>query len=87
MAEHLNQVVEPEMSPFNRMGKPLGEDARSEGYKHCKAMGLNSAKAWECVASVAAQLERDEPYAAQAAGMRFLDLTGTYRLFAVLLAS
>jgi hypothetical protein len=28
MAEHLNQAVEVEMSPFNRMGKPLGERAR-----------------------------------------------------------
>jgi hypothetical protein len=32
-------------------------------------------------------LERDKPYEAQAAGMKFLDLTGTYRLFAVLLTT
>jgi hypothetical protein len=50
-------------------------------------MGLNSARAWECVSSIANQLEHDKPYEAQAAGMRFLDLTGTYRLMAVLLTA
>jgi hypothetical protein len=87
MAEHLNQTVEPELCGFSAMGKPLNENARSEAYKHCKAMGLNSARAWECVQAVAEQLERDRPYEAQAAGMKFLDLTGTYRLFAVLLTA
>lgn len=87
MAEHMNQTVEPELSPFNNMGKPLNEAARAVGYEHCKAMGLSSAKAWECVGAVAYALEKDKPYEAQAAGMRFLDLTGTYRLFAVLLTA
>lgn len=87
MAEHLNQKVESEMSPFNKMGKPLSGKARQSAYEHCLKMGLNAARAWECVGSVAEQLERDKPYEAQAAGMKFLDLTGTYRLFAVLLAT
>ena len=86
MAEHLNQRVDPELDPFNGMGKPLHEEARSQAYEHCKAMGLSSARAWECVQAVANCLERDKPYEAQAAAMKFLDLTGTYRLFAVLLA-
>lgn len=85
MAEHMNQKVEPELSGFNRMGHPIPARARAIGYEHCKEMGLNSARAWECVQAVADQLERDKPYEAQAAGMKFLDLTGTYRLFAVLL--
>jgi hypothetical protein len=42
MAEYLNQTVEPEMSPLSRMGKPLGERARSAAHEHCKQMGLNS---------------------------------------------
>ena len=87
MAEHMNQTVEPELDGFNRMGKPLSEQARNAAYEHCKAMGLNSARAWECVSSIANQLEHDKPYEAQAAGMRFLDLTGTYRLMAVLLTA
>lgn len=87
MAEHLHQRIKPELDFFNQMGKPLPEAARTSAYKACKAMGLNSAKAWSCVQEVAEQLERDHPYEAQAAGMRYLDLTGTYRLFAVLLAA
>lgn len=87
MAEHLNQQVEPELSPFNNMGKPLAMQARKVAYEHCIAMGLSSARAWECVGAVANSLERDEPYDAQAAGMKFLDLTGVYRLFAVLLTN
>lgn len=87
MAEHLNQKVESEMSPFNKMGKPLCAKARQAAYEHCLQMGLTPARAWECVGGVAAQLERDKPYEAQATGMKFLDLTGTYRLFAVLLTA
>lgn len=86
MAEHLNQHIEPEMSPFNMMGKPLPDAAREIAYKHCRDIGLSSARAWECVSSMANALERDEPYQAQAAGMRFLDLTGTYRVMAALLS-
>lgn len=75
------------MEPFNQMGKPIPMKARTEGYEHCKAMGISSARAMECVNAVAEQLARDKPYEAQAAAMKFLDLTGTYRLFAVLLCA
>ncbi len=65
MAEHLNQTTEPEMNPFNQMGKPILMKARTEGYNHCKMMGLNSARAMmECVNGVAKQLQRDKPYEA-----------------------
>lgn len=50
-------------------------------------MGLNTADGTEVVGAVAEQLERDNPYEAMAAGMKHLDLCGTYRLFAVLLIS
>lgn len=85
MAEHLNQRRKKEMSPFNQMGKPILMRARSVGYEHCKAMGLSPARAVECVNAVAEQLSRDQPYEAQAAAMKFLDLIGAYRLFAVIL--
>ena len=75
------------MDPFNQMGRPILMDARAEGYEHCKAMGLTPARATECVNVVAEQLQRDKPYEAQAAGMKFLDLTGVYRLFAVMLTA
>ena len=86
MAEHLNQPVERELSAFNNMGLPIPTAARTAAYQHCKDMGLSKARAYECVNGVAEQLERDNPYEAQAVGMRHLDLTGTYRLMAVLLA-
>ena len=87
MAEHLNQKVDPPMDPLSMMGHQLSTNARQAGYEHCKAMGLDSARAWECVNAVAEQLERDKPYDAQAAGMKFLDLTGTYRLFSAILVT
>lgn len=87
MAEHLNQKIDPEISPFAQMGKPILMKARAEAYKHCIAMGLTKPRAMECVNGVAEQLQRDKPYEAQAMGMKFLDLTGTYRLFAVMLCA
>lgn len=87
MAEFLNQKKEPEIDAMNAMGKPIPPKAREAGYETCKEMGLNQAQAWECTQAVSEQLERDQPYEAMAKGMQFLDLTGTYRLFAVILAS
>lgn len=87
MAEHLNQATESPMSPFNMMGKPILMPARQVGYEHCKAMGLDAARATECVNAMAEQLQRDKPYEAQAAAMKFLDLTGTYRLMAAILCA
>lgn len=85
MAEFLNQTVEPPLDGFNNMGKPIPPAQRERGYEACKAMGLDSARAWECVNTTAAQLERDKPHEAQGAAMRLLDLTGAYRLMATLL--
>lgn len=87
MAEHLNQKVDPEMDPCNQMGKPILMKARTAGYEDCKAMGLSPARAVECVSGVSEQLQRDKPYEAQAAGMKFLDLTGTYRLMSTILCA
>lgn len=73
------------MSPFNNMGKPIPTTRRENALRHCLEMGLDRARAVECVSGMAEQLERDHPYEAQAVGMRHLDLTGTYRVVAVLL--
>lgn len=74
------------MSPLSEMGKPIPFAARELGYDHAKAMGLSQARAYEVVNTVSEALARDKPYEAMAQGMKHLDLTGTYRLFAVLLA-
>lgn len=72
---------------FSAMGKPIPLYRRQAALKHCQAMGLTTNQAWTVVGAVSDQLERDEPYKAMAAGMRGLDLTGTYRLMAVLLTA
>jgi hypothetical protein len=87
MAEHLNQRVEPAMDAFSAMGKPIPPHARQAGYEACKSMGLESGRSWECVSATAEKLERDKPYEAQGTAMKFLDLTGAYRLMATLLAA
>lgn len=86
MAEHLNQRIEPPMRPFDNMGKPISEARKQAAYEHCLEMGLERSRAMECASGMAEQLERDKPYEAQACGMRHLDLTGTYRVMAVLLS-
>lgn len=85
MAEHMNQTREPEMSAFNAMGHPVPTHRKTAAYQHAQDMGLSKAEAMECINGMAEQLERDQPYEAQAKGMKFVDLTGTYRLMAVLL--
>lgn len=86
MAEHLNQKVEPPLSCFDNMGKPLHWERKQAAYEACLEIGLSRSKAKECVDALSAQLERDKPYEAQAHGMKFLDLTGVYRVMAVLLS-
>jgi len=85
-AEFMNQKVEKEMGGFNNMGKPIPFSKQQEAYEHCLEMGLSKSRSMEVVKGVSGQLERDKPYEAMSEGMKFLDLTGTYRLFAVLLA-
>ena len=87
MAEFLNQTVEPEMYGLNALGKPVLEDRMDTAYKTCKAMGVSTPRAFECVSAMAEAIKRDNPYGAMEAGMKFVDLTGTYRLLAVLMAS
>jgi hypothetical protein len=94
MSEFMHQRKPPQYSKkgtgdgFDQMGKPIPIYRRTAALHHCHAMGLTDPEqAWACVGAVAEQLERDEPYEAMKAGMRWLDLTGTYRLFAALLAA
>lgn len=88
MAEFLEQRKHntPSDDGFNAMGKPISFARRQKAYDHAKGMGVKShADCFALVNGVAEQLERDKPYEAMAAGMKYLDLTGTYRLMAVLL--
>ena len=73
---------------FEAMGKPIPAYRRAAAYQACDDMGLKEpTKKWDCVNRVANKLERDQPHEAMQIGMEYLDLTGTYRLFAVLLTA
>lgn len=72
---------------FSAMGKPVPFYRRQAGYDTCLSMGLTSEAAYHAVNGMSEHLERDKPYDAMATGMRYIDLTGTYRLMAVLLTA
>ena len=84
-AEFMNQRVDAPLSGFNAMGKPVPFARRQTAYEHCKEMGLESDRSYEVVNGMSEQLQRDQPYEAMSCGMKFLDLTGTYRVMACLL--
>jgi hypothetical protein len=65
-------------------GHPVPYYRREAGMQHCKAMGLDTNKAVATIDRMSEAIRRDEPYQAMQAGMAHLDLTGTYRLLAVL---
>jgi hypothetical protein len=91
MAEFLGQtkpsrISTEENSGFNAMGKPIPIERKKEAYKHLKAMGVeDTEECFRCIRLVADRLERDDPYGAMEQAMKYVDLTGTYRLMAVLL--
>lgn len=91
MAEFLNQTVPHDQvyhDGMGAMGHPIPDYRRDAAYRTCReAFGMSSADAMSCVSGTAEQLERDKPYEAMGMAMRYIDLTGAYRLFAVLLAS
>jgi hypothetical protein len=91
MAEHLGQKKPPKIQGerdegFNAMGKPIPIHRKRAADQHLKAMGITDVEdRFRCIAMVAARLEHDDPYGAQHDAMKYIDLTGSYRLMAVLL--
>lgn len=78
--------LEPELAAgMAALGKPIPYYRKQAAYEQAKLMGVQDGKAYPLINSVSEQLERDNPYAAMEIGMRYLDLTGVYRLFAYLL--
>lgn len=73
---------------FNAMGKPIPEHRKQAAYDCAKAIGVESADdRMALVGTMANYLERDRPYEAQQAALKHVDLTGAYRLMAVLLSA
>lgn len=76
---------------FDAMGREVPSERVAEAYRHAKEMGLNTEDAFTVVGYMADAIERDDPYRALldgSAGFKKqivpLDLTGRYRLMAVL---
>ena len=91
MAEHLGQKKPEKMESgpndgFNAMGKAIPVYRKRNADLHLKDMGMkDSEDRFCCIAMVSARLEHDDPYGAQHDAMKYVDLTGSYRLMAVLL--
>lgn len=92
MAEFLNQTKDKaeDYGPdagFNALGKPVPFHRRETAYEHARQMGCNEADAFAVISAMCLDIERDEPYGAMKAAIKYVDLTGTYRLMAVLLTA
>lgn len=71
---------------FGAMGKPIPIQRKLSADEHLKDMGVGDAEdRFHCIALVSNHLERDDPYGAIHDAMKYVDLTGSYRLLAVLL--
>ncbi len=75
---------------MNAMGLPISKERRSQAFNVAMQMAGPDAmgdRIIKCVDRVADWLEKDEPHDAMVEAMKLFDLTGSYRLFAYLLAS
>lgn len=72
---------------FNNMGKSIPAARRRAAYEWLRSpeRGFDQHCAYNLVGAMAEQLERDKPFEAKMATFGKLDLTGTYRLIAILL--
>ena len=91
-AEFMGQAKPPKIkaekdSGFGAMGKPIPVARKLAADEHLKAMGITDTEdRFHCIQMVSNRLERDDPYGAMSDAMKYVDLTGTYRLMAALLA-
>ena len=72
---------------FAGLGKPVPFWRRHAGYEHARKMGLDKERAFSVVEGMCNAIARDEPMRALESGYRNLDVTGCYRLLAVLLSA
>lgn len=73
-------------SEFEAMGVEVPFFRRNAAYQHVKQMGIkDSQRAFDIVQKMAELIERDEPHSAMETAHADLDVTGVYRLLAVML--
>lgn len=96
MAEFIDTKAQTDMRASDRLtadgmaafGKPVPNYRKSAALQHARDMGLTDTnKATGMINRTAEFIERDEPYKAMEAITAYLDLTGAYRLLAVLCAA
>lgn len=70
---------------FAFMGNKISLEVREYALNIAKTViGLDTAKAYDCIQGMCEQYERDNPYAAQKHSLRYVDLTGHYMLMAAI---
>jgi len=75
-------------SEFEAMGVEVPFFRRQAGYENCKQMGMKDSKTiFELIQDVSQMIERDDPHGALERMSKNLDVTGCYRLLAVLLCT
>lgn len=84
--EHCIHEKPPELG-FNNMGKPVPQFRRDNAYQTARSFGCSPSDAWGAVEGAALALEHDHPHEAMGAAMKYVDLSGAYRLLAELLVS
>lgn len=73
-------------SGFAAMGHPVPMDRRQRAYDAAiDDMGLTRENAHSVVGFMSEKLRRDQPYEALHGALKWVDLTGAYRLMATLL--
>jgi hypothetical protein len=70
---------------FAAFGEPVPYARREQADNHLKEMGLTDAEErFDCIQKMSNAIERDEPMRAMNDCFKYLDVTGCYRLMAVL---
>lgn len=84
-AQFLGQPPVEDCDGFNAFGQPVPTNRRLLADQHLIDMGVEDTNVrFATIQKMSDHIERDNPYGAMEAGMRAIDLTGTYRLMAVL---
>lgn len=70
---------------MNNLGKHVPNSRRDVAYQWLQSIGVERVEAFSAVETIAGHLERDHPHEGLEAGRKVVDVTGAYRLFAILL--
>ena len=74
------------MNRRNALGKEIPAERRQRAYNWLRnEINLDQQDTYSVVSYISDSLERDQPYGAINEARKYLDLTGSYRLLAILL--